>query len=231
MTFAGAIFLQKVDWGWKEPRKDITGTVRMPSEIDQRYAAVMQAHHAVALVMPGLGRGQADLADIEPRFPDNHRWYVKEIDRLKNDPGEKIEIREFSFGKEGSPELDPKVTGRPKLGNPVAGISKSYQKYAADLKGLQEKIDVTIKEIKDQIDKEEKLTFNLNGKDKTGKVVKDGLYALLERESKAQNMTKFEKEYLMPRWVGALEEVELFQVRRQRLDATIDKLKKARGVK
>ena len=33
MTFAGAIFLQKVDWGWKEPRKDITGQYRILSLI------------------------------------------------------------------------------------------------------------------------------------------------------------------------------------------------------
>jgi hypothetical protein len=70
----------------------------------------------------------------------------------------------------------------------------------------------------------------LNGKDKTGKVVKDGLYTLLEREAKAQNQAKFEKEYLLPRWVGALGEVRSFQERRKRLDETIEKLKKDRGV-
>ena len=32
LTWAGAIFLQQVDWGWKEPRKEIDG--RVPSEID-----------------------------------------------------------------------------------------------------------------------------------------------------------------------------------------------------
>ena len=76
------------------------------------------------------------------------------------------------------------------------------------------------------------LTFKLNGKDKAGKVVegKAGLYELLEREAKAQNEAKFRKEYLLPLWVGALQEVDSFQERRQRLEATIDKLKKARGV-
>jgi len=233
MTFAGAIFLQKIDWGWKEPRKDITGQYRIPSEIDQRIAAVKEAHMGVALVMPGLFISQAELGAVEPRFADNHRWYVKEIDRLRNDPGDKIEIRAFAIEKKtGVPELDPKISGRPKLGNPIAGLSKSYQKYSADWKAVQEKIDVTVKDIKDLIDQEELLTFKLNGKDKTGKVVKGkaGLYELLEREAKAQNQAKFQKEYLLPRWVGALEEVDSFQERRQRLDATIDKLKKARGV-
>jgi hypothetical protein len=230
MTFAGAIFLQKVDWGWKEPRKDISGTYRIASEIDQRNAAVKVAHQGVALVMPGLLIEQAKLTDIEPRFPDNHRWYVQQIDRLKNDPADKMEIRDFVIAKDGTPELDPKPAGRPKLGNPITGLSKSYKKYSDDLTAVQEKIDAVLADINKLIAKEEELTFNLNGKDKTGKVVKDGLYALLEREAESQNMTKFEKEYLLPRWVGALEEVELFQVRRQRLDATIEKLKKARGV-
>lgn len=228
MTFAGAIFLQQVDWGWKEPRKDITGTVRIPSEIDQRNAAVKEAHQSVALVMPPLGNYEKRLADIEPNFPDNHRWYIKEIERLQNDAADKIDIKGFIIGKTGTPDLE--ASGRPKQGAPIAGLSKSYQKYAADLKAIQEKIDGTIADINMLIAKEEELTFNLNGKDKTGKVVKDGLYTLLEREAKAQNQVKFEKEYLLPRWVGALEEVELFQVRKQRLDATINKLKKARGV-
>ena len=233
MTFAGAIFLQKVDWGWKEARKDITGQYRIPSEIDQRNAAVKEAHMGVALAMPGLLISQGELAAAQPRFPDNHRWYVKEIDRLKNDPGDKIEIRDFAIDKKtGAPDLDPKVSGRPKLGKPIAGLSKSYRKYTDDWKAVQEKIDVVIKDIKELIDKEEKLTFKLNGKDKAGKVVegKAGLYELLEREAKAQNEAKFRKEYLLPLWVGALQEVSSFQERRQQLEATIDKLKKARGV-
>jgi hypothetical protein len=232
MTFAGAVFLQQVDWGWKEPRKDITGTKRIPSEIDQRTAAVKEAHQAVAVVLPGMKQAQADLAEIEPRFPANHQWYVQQIDRLKNDPADKIDIRDFVFDKKGGmPVLNPIVSGRPKMGNPMAGISKSYRKYEADLKDLQTKIDMAVVEIKDLIGKEEDLTFTLNGKDNTGKLVKEGLYSLLEREADNQNKAKFEKEYLLPRWVGALEEIELFQVRRQRLDANIDRLKKARGAK
>jgi hypothetical protein len=230
MTFAGAIFLQQVDWGWKEPRKDITGTVRIPSEIDQRNAAVKEAHNAVALVMPPLESSAKKLAEVEPNFPDNHRWYIMEIERLRNDPADKIDIKDFIIAKKKrTPELDEK--GRPKQGAPIAGLNKSYKKYEADLRAIQEKIDVAIADITMLIAKEEQLTFVLNGKDKLGKVVKEraGLYTLLEIEADKQNKAKFEKEYLLPRWVGALEEVELFQVRRQRLDATIDKLKKARG--
>jgi hypothetical protein len=232
MTFAGAIFLQKVDWGWKEPRKDITGSVRIPSEIDQRNAAVKEAHKAVALVMSPLQSSEKKLAEVEPRFPDNHRWYIKEIDRLRNDPADKIDIKDFVIGKDGRPELDPKPSGRPKQGNPIAGLNKSYQKYAADLKALHEKIGAVDADIRSLIDTEEKLTFKLNGKDKTGKVVegKYGLYTLLENEAREQNKAKFEKEYLLPRWVGALGEVRSFQERRKRLDETIEKLKKDRGV-
>jgi hypothetical protein len=228
MTFAGAIYLQKVDWGWKEPRKDITGTARIASEIDQRNAAVKEAHQGVTLVTSPLQSSQKNLAEVEPQFPDNHRWYVKEIDRLINDPGDKIEIRDFmSDPKKGTPVLDG---GRPKQGNPIAGLNKSYQRYAADLKALQEKIDATLADINKLIEREEELTFHLNGKDKTGKLVKDGLYNLVEREANAQNQAKFEKEYLLPRWVGTLNEVSSYQQRRERLDATIQKLKKARGV-
>jgi|GEM_PF-2972647 len=238
MTFAGAIFLQKVDWGWKEPRKDITGQVRIASEIDQRNAAVKAAHQGVALVLPGLvGNGkdirgaQGELIVIEPRFPDNHRWYVQQIERLMNDPADKIEIRDFAIGNEGVPELDPKPSGRPKLGK-LTSLSKSYRKYSDDLKAVQEKIDVAIDDINKLIGEEEKLTFILNGKDKLGKLVKDnpGLYTLLEIEAQKQNAAKVEKEYLLPRWVGALEEVNQFQERRKRLDTTIEKLKKDRGV-
>jgi hypothetical protein len=71
----------------------------------------------------------------------------------------------------------------------------------------------------------------LNGKDDVGKVVKKGLYALVDHEALTQARLRAEKKYLEPQWVGALEEIELFQDRRQRLESTLEQLKKARGIK
>jgi hypothetical protein len=232
MTWGAALYFQKLDWGWKEPRKEIAGLERVPSEFDKRVVAVKEAQQAAAPFLPQLKPAQDALAEAGPYLGDNHVWYLQQLARLRNDPGA-IQVKDIKFAPDGRPALDTpgKPLGKPILEAPVPDVAKSYAQYAKDLSDIQKKIGEATTEIKDWLAKQQDLTFKLNGKDDTGKVVKIGLYALLEDQAKEQAQTRFEMRYIEPLWLGALENVDLFTERRQQLEVTLDKLKKARAQK
>jgi hypothetical protein len=220
-----SIFLQQLDWGWKEPRKDVTGTARLASEIDQRTAAVNDALKAIELVRAPLKNAADNLAQVEagPWFAANHLWYRDTLADLRSS-SRPLDVKEIKYNK-GALVLDGRALGRPVLQDSI-GLVKSYEAYGRDLVAVQKEIDQAQKDIKDLVAEEQKLTYQVSGKDNAGKDV--GILALLEKEHQLQVRLKFEKDYLLPRWVGALDEVDLFLERRQRLDATLEKLKKAR---
>lgn len=232
LTLALAIFFQAIDWGWMEPRKDLN--FRVASEFDKRAAAVQGAYRAVLLVLPELVKAQQGLAEVEPRLGENHLWYREQLKDLRSSPKEKeIVVKELKF-KDGVAVVDgPKGNrlGKPVLDEVAADITKSFAAYAEDLKDLQKSIDETDDQIRKKIDEEKELTLKLNGKEDKDKVKSIGLYDLLEKEAKAQAQIRFEIEYLRPLWVNALEEQDLFLQRRQQLDNTLERLRKARGAK
>jgi hypothetical protein len=231
MTFAGAIFFQQIDWGWAEPRKDISGTVRFASEIDQRSAAVMEAHKTVEMVKAPLAVAQALLANAEPRLYENHLWYQEQLRRLVSDATLK-DIKEIKLDKEGAVVLDAPEIGKPVLGKPIPGLLHCYEQYVKELKDLQATIDETTAKIREVIENEEKpLTFLLNGKDDAGKAVKPGLYKLVDDAYQEQVRTKFEIEYLRPQWVEQMRQVGQFEARRSYLEENLARLKKARAGK
>ncbi len=230
MTFAAAIFFQQMDWGWLEPRKDMTGTVRLPAEIDQRHAAVVEAQRTIELVLPALRAAQANLIEASPRISTNHRWYHEQLARLQND-AKPLKIQEIKV-EGGRVVLDTpgKDIGKPVLGKEIPGLEKSIVAYGADLMAVQKEIDDTVDAIRKLIeDKEMPLTVQLNGKDDAGKKVRPGLYDLVEGEYQDQVRTKFEIEYLQPQWVEVLRQVGQFQERRQLMAETVARLKKARA--
>lgn len=231
-TFAGAIYLQKIDWGWKEPRKDLY--LRVPSEIDKRTAAVIEALRIKEMAMgkadmPGtLKASQAALAEAEPRFAQNHIWYAQNLVKLRSGPDpfdiNADPVKEVKIVG-GVVQLDTPIdkprAGRPVLENPLPAIEKSYDKYAEDLKKIQDDIDKVEVNIKQLIAKEKETTFKLTGKDDAGMVVRIGLYTLFVDEKHMQDQMKFETDYLQPLWVEALDRAELFYERRERLEKTL----------
>ncbi len=229
LTWAAGIFLQFTDWGWMEPRKDIE--FRVPSEYDKRTAAYKEAVKARELVIYQIEPAQTALVSAMKQFPKNHLYYVDELKRLRSSP-DPIEVREIKY-KDGQLVLDvpAKEIGKPVLEDKVEGIQKSYDSYVADFKKINTEIDDVAKEIRKWTEEAKDITFQLNGKDDTGKVVKLGLYALLEVENKAQAQARFEKEYIQPFWARALEEAELFIERRARPEATLQVLTPAKSQK
>jgi hypothetical protein len=230
MTFAGAVYFQQIDWGWQESRKDMSGTVRFASEIDQRSAAVTEAHKTVEMVMAPLAAAQALLVNTEPRLSENHLWYRDQLTRLVSDPALK-DVKEIKLDK-GAIALDAPEIGKPVLGKALPGLAHCYEQYGKDLKDLQTTIDDTTAKIKEVIENEEKpLTFLLNGKDDTGKLVKPGLYKLVDDAYQEQVRTKFEIEYLRPQWVEQLRQVGQFEERKSHLEENLERLKKGRADK
>jgi len=230
MTFAGGVFFQQIDWGWKEPRKDITGSVQFASEIDQRSAAVVEAHKTVEMVMAPLRAAQKLLADAEPRLSENHLWYRDQLSRLENDATLK-DVKEIKLDK-GAIVLDAPEIGKPVLGKPMPGLVHSYVQYVKELKDVQGTLDDTTGQIKKVIEDEEKpLTYLLNGKDDTGKRVKPGLYQLVDDAYQDQVRTKFEIEYLRPQWVEQVRQLGQFEERQSYLEQNLERLKKGRAGK
>ncbi len=228
MSLAAGVFFQQIDWGWQEPRKDMSGTVRFASEIDQRIAAVTEGYKTVQMVAVPLRAAQAALVQTEPRLYENHLWYQTQLRDLESDSKLKA-VKELQVNK-GAIVLDAPEIGKPKLGKDIPGLVHCYVDYLKELKEVQAKIDETTSDIKKVIEEEEKpVTYLLNGKDDTGKIVKPGLYKLVDDAYQDQVRTKFEIEYLRPQWVEQMRQVGQFEERHSYLESYLERLKRAQA--
>lgn len=229
MTAAAGIYLQQIDWGWKEPRKYLEQ--RVPSEIDKRAAALEEAYKGLALVVPELKPAQEQLRAAEGRFGPNHLYYVKELARLRRDQKPIKPVKEIKM-KDGRPVLDVPVIGRPEYDKDDSLIAKSYQSYRGDLGALRGEIKKVEEEIAALVSQEKELTLKLIGeKDDMGKVVRPGLYELKEIERRRATQVQFEIDYLKPRWLDTLNEAQSFRERRVDLEETLEAIRQSQGKK
>ena len=211
LTWAGAILLQFVDWGWKQPRLDISE--RVPSELDKRIAAVSEAKKAMDMALPPLKKSQDAWHAAMDRYGVNHLFYRDELERLEKAAGA-LTVNEINF-KDGNPAAGPKVDD----------IDRSLVKYQEELAQLQQDIDKLVAEHRDTTDKAKLITMQLNGMDAKGNKTKVGLYDLLELEAQAQSRIRFEKDYIQPQWAEALKSAQDFLERHERLHEAVKRLK------
>src|SRR5262249_49962853 len=116
-------------------------------------------------------------------------------------------------------------TGRPTLDSLVPGVEKSYVAYLREWEDLQKSIDKLNQEVDKLIAREKDLSIKLIGqKDDDGKMVRKGLYELLELETKIQTEVANELEYLRPLWMRELVDSDRLVRRRERLQARVDEL-------
>lgn len=225
LTWAAAIFFQKVDWGWKEPRKDLDQ--RVASELDKRIAAHAQALRAVARFKDEPARSHGELLTVRRAFPANHLFYVAELKRLRESPDDPLDVKGVQYSG-GVIQLDAPVVGKPVLAEAVTGITKSREGYEAELASVQKAITKTNQAIEAWVAKEKELTLKLIGvRDDQGKVVKMGVYDLLEEEKRAQDQARYERdEYLEPRTVRARQEASQQRDRNRRMQGTLDRFLK-----
>jgi hypothetical protein len=226
MTWAASLYFLATDWGMAKPR--LEGTERVPSELDKRVAATKQAFQARDMVVPGVEKAQDKLYGTMTRFAKNHLFYRNTLARLRSGSGP-IQVKDIKF-----------TNDEPVFDADVAGIDKSYVEYRKELLGktdkseedpesLYNKLQVVNEEVRDLIQKNEKLTRQLNGTDAAGKKVQLGLYDLLEHEAQMQTQIRFEKQYLEPQWAQTLEQRRTFEERRASLERTLERLREAVG--
>jgi hypothetical protein len=105
---------------------------------------------------------------------------------------------------------------------PIAA-DKSHVAYLVDLDALVKQTRELAEKTEKVTEKKEKLTVQLNGvRDKDGKVLRKGIYHLLDVETEYQNKLKEELDYLRPLWVRELYNADLL---RQRRDGLVRRLK------
>ena len=227
LACAAAMFLQFVDWGWKQPRLDVSE--RVPSELDKRIAAVNEAKRASDLVTPSLKKAQDDLLAAMDRYGDNHLFYRDELQRLEKHADDKtpIVVKEVKV-ENNVVKLDAPRIGVPVLEQKVDGIDKSLKQYEALLYGqnaLYKQLKDVEGELRDLTAKAALITAQLNGLDDKGNKTKVGLYDLLEEEAQMQSRIRFEKAYIQPQWADAIKDAQDFSERRERLQQALDRLK------
>jgi hypothetical protein len=233
MTWAAGVYLQFLDWGWKDPRVELDKQI--PSEFDKRVAALADAMKAADLVYPDpraypdpkppdiVKKTYDSLATAQKGFADNHLIYNREIARLRTDPNQ-IDIKGVKSPSE--PALDVKIIGKPILDDPVPEIDQSLETYRKEVAKKEEEIKAVAADILKEVEKQEKITNWLND-DKKDKA-KKGLYTLLREETDLQARIKYERDYIQPQWVEALEKLSLHKIRRVQLEKRVDELRRFR---
>jgi hypothetical protein len=230
--WAVAVYFNQVDWGWKDPRKELDA--RVPSEIDKRLVVIKEALRARERMAADLKLARDALTYYEPRLYQNRLWYHEELNRLRSAP-KTIQVWGWKIGKDGRPELDQTQFGQPAKGpdvvftnakgKPVA-VDRSYDTYRAQLAVKHGEVEKVQERIRDLIEKQEKITLKLNGvKDDKGVVVRPGLYVLRDHEDDIQKRVTEETEYLRPLWVRELVDAQLLVERRQLLEERLAELK------
>jgi hypothetical protein len=221
LTWAGAILLQFVDWGWTTPRLDVSEHV--PSELDKRIAALKEAERSANQALPAVKKSQDALFDAMDRYAQNHLFYRDELERLRSS-GDKLVVKEFKI-EDNALKLDVPRSGKPVFDQVVGDIDTSYAKSVEELAKLHKDIDKLVAEHREWTEKARLITAQLNGLDDEGKKSKVGLYELLEHEAQVQARIRFEKAYIEPQWADALKEAQDSLERRERLESTLERLK------
>jgi len=233
MTWAVMIFMQFKDFGWKEPFKvweTKDGGYRVASELDKRVAALHELYRARDRHAPAIRPALEALADTMERYPQNHLYYAKELEKVRSSP-DAIQPKGIKWSKDGIVLDTPgKVIGKAVLDQPIEGIDKSLKVYREELKKVQGEIDKVSPEISKVVKQADEITIQLYGTkdEKTNESIDIGLYEVLELERVLQDKLAAEKEYLTPVYVDAQRRVEGYRDRYQSMKKTLDRAAKVK---
>ena len=236
LTLAIVIWFGFIDWGRAEPRgaggdTSKGGGTRTASEFDKAVAAVKEGEQARNLAVPLMAPAEKSLEETAARFPANHLFYVAELKRLSDAPGD-IEV--LAIPADGVPTDTPGLPyGKPIPSIKVDGVTKSLEVLRTELKAEIAKLKPLEEDLRKWAEKDAHVSFLLTGKDADGKK-QHGMYELVDEEFKQQQRLRGEREYLQPFWAAAKEESRRFANRREGLEATLlglEKTLKQRGLK
>jgi hypothetical protein len=243
LTWAVANFLNPIDWGkreaakaWFDPPDGKKEPVneRVAAHIDERIVAYNKFVEGKKLALARYAQAQKRFQGYEGKFADNHQEYIGILERLdgvkmdgqtKAPPVKDTDFREVKYAPDGSVALEPPLPwGRPLREKVVPG-KKSYAEYLGELEAKMKEIHAVILKIEDLVEKKKVMTIRLNGLyDENGKLLRPGLYHLIEGEALAQQKLTDELAYLQPLWVQTLFDAQLFRDRRVELEIRLKQL-------
>ena len=237
LVLAFVIWFEFIDWGRAEPRvsrgesaKSGSKEQRIVSEYDKAVAVAKEGEASRNLAVPLMAPAEKALQEVAPRFPDNHLFYIAELKKIREAPGE-IEVLAIP---DGAPTDAPgQPYGKPVPSVKIAGLTKSLKTYRDALKVEADKHKDLELDVQKWATLDAATSIKLTGKDADGKK-QHGLYELVDEEFKLQQRLREEREYLTPFWAAAIEEARRFDVRHSGLKKTLEGLEtalKARGLK
>jgi hypothetical protein len=249
LGFAFAIYLNPVDFGWKEPRRFWNDqpnkkeeNLLLASEFDKAEAAVRKMARFRDEELYQLGVAEEKLAAVEPWLGKNHIKGMDLLEKLESGKGA-FNIDEVQFNEKGNLVLEN--DGPDKLGFPQLAavkreipINMSFAGYLVQLRKLDADIDKVQTVMKDLVAKEVTITLRLIGdtapdgtprRHTDGSIIRPGWHYLIELEMDAQQQLKKELEYLQPLWVKELVDAQLLVGRRDLLLQRLAELGQVEG--
>jgi hypothetical protein len=220
-----AAHTQAIDFGWKEPRKDIDRKP-IPSEVKKRQQEIDLAAAAAPRAQAALRAARKNLQEAQSQYPQNHLWYNEQLALLLRSPNP-IKVEEIKLDAKGKMALLPQSPiGRPVLDGVVPGLTKSEQGLWAEYQDLQSQIDVQVTTLQ-KLDQERKaITLRMSPiKDGEGKVVRKGLDDLADVEAQLQLKLREEIDRVRPLWTRELANAQLLLDRKMILQRRLDELK------
>lgn len=232
LLLAALVYFEFVDWGRSEPRvvrgeptKSGSNDQRIASEYDRSKALFDDAVAGRNLVIPPIAPAEESLREVASRFGPNHLFYVAELNKLRKGDNP-IEVKAITA--DGIPTDTPgKAIGKPIPDIKIDGLEKSLEKYGAEFMTEMGKLKDLEEAIGKLADDDQKISYQLTGKDKDGKKITHGLFQLVDQEFQTQQRLKEEREYLLPFHATTVEEARRFAMRRTSLEATLAGLEKA----
>ena len=237
LFLAIAVYFEFTDWGRSEPRTVLGERIKGGGGNDQRIASeydksVVVFQEAVfgrnlvlgPLVSSPLTPDEAALREAEMRFPQNHLFYVKTLQELREGPGD-IEVK--ALAPDGIPTDTPgKRYGKPVPDVKVQGLDKSLATYRQLIQTEQAKFKDIDEAIRDVAKKDAEVSYQLTGKNEAGKRDSPGIIELIDLEFQSQQLALKEREYVQPQWANIVEQARTFSARRQSLEKTLAPLEK-----
>jgi hypothetical protein len=238
LVWSAAIFTQSIDWGWKEPRKDLAGE-KIPSELEKRekmvkeYLGDKSKGTAGAIRQAGAAflKTQKGLEDQEQTFTSNHLWYTLELQKLESErarAGAAVQTVKINKAT-GSPELQ-KGRSLPVMVK-VEPPLLSFEGYQTALENLEKDIRTASEASNKALAEAAVITEQLSGiHDEDGTVKKKGLYQLQEIEAKALAQLEAEVRHIQPLRIKELVNRAIMIDRQKRLEARVEELRKPKVV-
>jgi hypothetical protein len=228
-----AVLAFPVDPGWRSPRTEFGE--RVPSELDQRAAAVQQVQNARATAEKNLEIAQNQLTQTRVAYFNSHVAGQAKLDELATSANPKLQVRHVNVDKGkvqtdnfGRPDFKGEAVFKYKDGKDekTVKVTKSLKEYRKELADLDQEIIAATKALTAEYGRQEEITLKIGGKTNpvTNAKVIPGMYDLIEGETALQNQLRRSIEDIRPRWVRHLVEVQLLSERREQLEARLREL-------